>query len=96
MGPVGGLIQATNGDFYGTTNLGGDNENCTDGCGTVFKITPSGTLTTLYKFCAKSGCFDGVFPQGALVEATNGDCTADRSMGRLQFRLSHFAPPRGA
>ena len=25
-----------------------------DGCGTVFKITPEGTLTTLYSFCPKA------------------------------------------
>ena len=27
--------------------------------GTVFKMTPSGTLTTLYSFCSQSGCTDG-------------------------------------
>src|SRR5580658_11267231 len=51
--PYAGLVQATNGDLYGTTYYGGANNNCApfDGCGTVFKITPSGTLTTLYSFC---------------------------------------------
>ena len=39
--PYGGLIQGTDGNFYGTTFLGGT------GGGTVFKITPGGTLTTL-------------------------------------------------
>jgi uncharacterized repeat protein (TIGR03803 family) len=52
--PRAGLVQATNGDFYGTTYSGG-NQNT----GTLFKITPSGTLTTLYSFCAQSGCTDG-------------------------------------
>ncbi len=42
MGP---LIQATDGNIYGTTHAGG-NTSCTDGCGTVFKITPGGKLTT--------------------------------------------------
>src|ERR1039458_8663439 len=46
--PLAGLVQATNGDFYGTTVEGG-----THGDGTVFKITPSGTLTTLHSFCAQ-------------------------------------------
>ena len=41
--------------------------------GTVFKITPSGTLTTLYSFCAQSGCTDGEFPLAGLVQDTNGD-----------------------
>ena len=31
-------------------------------CGTVFKITPSGTLTTLYSFCSQSNCTDGASP----------------------------------
>jgi uncharacterized repeat protein (TIGR03803 family) len=63
-----GLVQATNGDLYGTTYAGG-----ADGGGTVFKITPGGTLTTLYSFCSQSGCPDGEYPLGALVQAANGD-----------------------
>jgi uncharacterized repeat protein (TIGR03803 family) len=66
--PAGALIQATNGDFYGTTSDGGAN-----GGGTVFKITPIGELTTLYNFCSQSACADGRSPQGALVQATNWD-----------------------
>jgi uncharacterized repeat protein (TIGR03803 family) len=66
--PEGALVQATNGDFYGTTNYGGAN-----GGGTVFKITPSGILTTLYGFCAQSGCTDGANPAAGLVQATNGN-----------------------
>ena len=66
--PYAGLVQATNGDFYGTTDGGGPY-----GYGTVFKITPSGTLTTLYSFCSQSGCTDGQYPVAGLVQATNGD-----------------------
>ena len=45
-------MQAADGNFYGTTYSGGaGNSNCTSGtCGTVFKMTPSGTLTTLDVF----------------------------------------------
>jgi uncharacterized repeat protein (TIGR03803 family) len=73
-GPNGGLIQATNGDFYGTTSYGGT--NCvpvTGDCGTVFRITPSGALTTIYNFCSQTNCADGEFPYAGLVQATNGD-----------------------
>jgi uncharacterized repeat protein (TIGR03803 family) len=75
--PVAGLIQTTNGDLYGTTANGGAN-SCehggrTLGCGTVFKIAPSGMLTTLYSFCSQSGCTDGQNPDAGLVQATNGD-----------------------
>ena len=70
------LVQATNGDLYGTTTFGGANScgvgGTNVGCGTVFKITPSGTLTTLYSFCSQSACADGEYPNG-LVKATNGD-----------------------
>jgi uncharacterized repeat protein (TIGR03803 family) len=70
--PLAGLVQAANGDFYGTTSSGG--ANCVPyGCGTVFKITPNGTLTTLYSFCAQSGCTDGANPWAGLVQAANGD-----------------------
>src|ERR1039458_8611686 len=67
-GPYAGLVQATSGDFYGTTALGG-----TGGWGTVFKITPGGTLTTLYSFCSQTNCTDGATPYAGLVQDTNGD-----------------------
>jgi uncharacterized repeat protein (TIGR03803 family) len=75
--PIAALIQAKDGNFYGTTLYGGAN-SCvfggTDyGCGTIFKITPSGTLTTLYNFCSQSGCTDGELPEAALVQASNGN-----------------------
>jgi uncharacterized repeat protein (TIGR03803 family) len=66
--PVAGLVQAANGDLYGTAGLGGASNY-----GTVFKITPSGTLTTLYSFCSQSGCTDGSIPLAGLVQATDGD-----------------------
>ncbi|MBV8356800.1 MAG: hypothetical protein JO189_02535, partial [Deltaproteobacteria bacterium] len=52
--PIAGLVQATNGNFYGTTYVGGAH-----GCGTVFEITPGGQLTTLYKFCSQPSGTDG-------------------------------------
>lgn len=67
-GPTGALIQATDGNFYGTTQAGGP-----DSGGTVFKITPAGVLTTLYNFCAQSGCLDGSTPTGGLIQATDGN-----------------------
>jgi uncharacterized repeat protein (TIGR03803 family) len=76
----GAIIQATDGNLYGITGSGGANNGpLCRGCGTIFKITPSGTLTTLYSFCAQSGCADGIpaiiFPAtiAALVQATDGN-----------------------
>jgi uncharacterized repeat protein (TIGR03803 family) len=91
--PVAGLVQATNGDFYGTTEGGSYPPACTYSCGTVFKITPSGTLTTLHTFCTASGCPDGYYPTAALVQATNGDLygTADNGgadAGGTVFRMT--------
>jgi uncharacterized repeat protein (TIGR03803 family) len=62
------LVQAIDGDFYGTTYRGGAN-----GFGTIFKITPGGTLTTLHGFCSESGCVDGAAPYAVLMQATNGN-----------------------
>jgi uncharacterized repeat protein (TIGR03803 family) len=67
------LIQATNGELYGTTEFGGAYGVGLAYGGTVFKITPGGELTTLHSFCAQSGCTDGSIPGGVLVQATNGE-----------------------
>jgi uncharacterized repeat protein (TIGR03803 family) len=69
-GPVGVLVKGTDGNFYGTTAGGG--ANCYR-CGTVFKIAPSGTLTTLYNFCSKKKCADGAAPYAGVVEGTDGN-----------------------
>jgi len=69
-----GLIQASDGGFFGTTYYGGGtSDNCTGGCGTVFRTTPDGSLTTLYRFCVQTNCPDGNSPMGGLVQATNGN-----------------------
>jgi uncharacterized repeat protein (TIGR03803 family) len=69
--PYAGLVQGTDGNLYGTTQIGGaDTKRCGIlGCGTVFKITPSGTLTTLHSFDGA----DGESPDAGLVQATNGN-----------------------
>jgi uncharacterized repeat protein (TIGR03803 family) len=68
------LIQATDGSFYGTAYGGGANNSCTPGgCGTVFKISPSGMLTTLYNFCSRPNCIDGFQPGGGLVQGADGN-----------------------
>jgi uncharacterized repeat protein (TIGR03803 family) len=70
--PQDSLVQAANGDFYGTTRDGGVNGAGSGGYGTVFEITPSGTLATLYSFCSQANCADGRYPHAGLVQATNG------------------------
>jgi uncharacterized repeat protein (TIGR03803 family) len=64
----GSLIQGSDGNLYGMTSAGGSHRQ-----GTVFKVTIQGTLTTLYNFCAKSGCADGSAPYGGLILAKDGN-----------------------
>jgi uncharacterized repeat protein (TIGR03803 family) len=64
LGPVVGK----DGNFYGTTALGGSNN-----AGTVFKITPGGTLTTIYDFCAQIACTDGSTPRGGIIMGSDGN-----------------------
>jgi uncharacterized repeat protein (TIGR03803 family) len=69
VNPFAGLVLATDGNFYGTTG-GGGNRACSlgGGCGTIFKITPQGALTTLHSFDDT----DGASPSGNLLQATDG------------------------
>ena len=73
--PVAGLVLATDGSFYGTSYYGGiTNSACSAGCGTIFKLTPLGSLTTLYSFCAQGGsCSDGATPWAGLVQGRDGN-----------------------
>jgi len=75
--PTAALVQATDGNLYGTASYGGPTSCVSNsivvGCGTIFRITPTGKLTRLYSFCSQTGCPDGEFPFGGLVQATNGN-----------------------
>jgi uncharacterized repeat protein (TIGR03803 family) len=51
--PVESLTLARDGKIYGTTQSGGANN-----AGSAFHLTGSGTLTTLYSFCARANCAD--------------------------------------
>jgi uncharacterized repeat protein (TIGR03803 family) len=68
QGPYAGLVQGTDGNFYGTTTGGGANLG-----GTMFRISSSGAFKTLYQFCSKSSCTDGSYPNGTLVQGSDGN-----------------------
>src|ERR1700691_4451191 len=73
--PFAGLVQATNGDLYGTTSDGGATL-----AGTAFKISSNGTLTTLHNFNGGDNT-DGAYPYAALVEVTNGNLYGTTAYG---------------
>src|ERR1700680_509111 len=70
----GSLLQGFDGNFYGTTYEGGVSTHCffREGCGIVFKITPTGKLSTVYNFCGLPNCADGANPVAGIVQAPDG------------------------
>jgi uncharacterized repeat protein (TIGR03803 family) len=62
--PLAGLVMDAEGNLYGTTLEGGTSSHCSDGCGTVFKVTPDGTETVLHSFGEST---DGISPTSGLV-----------------------------
>ena len=86
--PTGPVVQGVDGSLYGTTETGGNsNSLCPSGgtegsgCGSVFKVTPAGQLTTIYEFCSLANCADGAVPLGSLVLATDGNFYGITSVG---------------
>ena len=62
--PQSDLVQATDGNFYGTTEQGG-----TSNLGTFFQVTPAGVYTVIYSF---TGGADGSRPLRGVVQGTDG------------------------
>jgi len=74
--PIGPLIQATDGSIYGTAHTG-RNSACKQGCGTVFKITAAGALTTVHTFDGT----DGEYPSGGVVQSAPATFAGTTSAG---------------
>lgn len=65
-----GLVEGSDGAFYGTTQAGGNVSLCSgDGCGTIFRITSSGDFSTIYTF---QGGADDSNPSGLML-ASDGN-----------------------
>lgn len=75
--PIGSLLQANDGNFYGVTIQGG----LSIGCGTVFKLNQAGKVSTLYAF---KNITDGCGPEGGLTQGTDGNF-----YGTTQFGGTH-------
>ena len=63
--PASGVIQATDGSFYGTTQVSYQSG------GAVFRLSPTGELTILHEFQNAPGTNGSWFPSG-LIQATDG------------------------
>jgi uncharacterized repeat protein (TIGR03803 family) len=74
--PWASLVQGIDGNFYGTTQNGG-NTACASGCGTVFQITPGGKLTDILSFDGTNGSG----PFAGLIQAANGDFYGAATVG---------------
>jgi uncharacterized repeat protein (TIGR03803 family) len=67
-----GLVEGTDGNFYGTTGSGGAGAE-----GTVFKMSPAGVLTTIHSFAGN----DGENPLAGLVQGTDGNFYGSTRLG---------------
>ncbi len=65
--PFGPVVQATDGNFYGTTAFGGN------GYGNVYQVTPSGKVTSIYSFCSETNCADGQTPETPPILGSDGN-----------------------
>jgi uncharacterized repeat protein (TIGR03803 family) len=69
--PESGLVEGSDGNFYGTTSSGGSKSGPgKPGYGTVFRISPTGAFTALHSFTGEA---DGAFPQAGLVAGIDGN-----------------------
>jgi uncharacterized repeat protein (TIGR03803 family) len=89
---IGGLVQASDGNFYGTTSTGGSN-----GDGTVYRVTPAGGFLTIYDFTDSgdsgdpiSGLTQGI--DGRLYGTTAGESDSDGSIYAIDLGLAAPTP----
>jgi uncharacterized repeat protein (TIGR03803 family) len=81
--PFAALVQGNDGNFYGTTAVGGAHFK-----GTVFNIDPAGSLTTLHSFSGSAG--EGANPVAALVQGSDGNFYGTTALGGTHFRGTVF------
>jgi uncharacterized repeat protein (TIGR03803 family) len=74
--PEAGVIQGSDGNFYGSTLQGG-----ASGLGTVFELTPSGTETVLHSFAGAGS--DGANPEANLVQGSDGNLYGSTAAGGI-------------
>jgi uncharacterized repeat protein (TIGR03803 family) len=78
------MIQAADGDFYGTTLYGGDYAG-----GSVFELTPIGKFTNVYSFDCSASCGGGAGP-GSLMQGADGHFFGTTFQGGANFWGHNF------
>ena len=91
--PDSNLVWGADGNLYGATSEGGNGGCIADlGCGTVFRVTPDGIETTLYRF---TGGHDGAEPSSLYIDTLGdlfGTATAAGAGSCLCGTLFKLAP----
>jgi len=81
--PFAGLVQGSDGNFYGTTAVGGAHFK-----GTVFNIDAAGSLTTLHSFSGSPA--EGANPVAGLVQGSDGNFYGTTALGGTHLRGTVF------
>ena len=90
QGDTGGLVQGTDGNFYGVAATAGAGASAR---GTVFRMTPTGVMNVLHTFTDNP---DGNEPTGALVQGTDGNFYGATQAGGTHSQGSIFKiTPKG-
>ena len=79
--PVGALVQAADGNFYGVTQYGG-----ASGMGTIFSVNASGQMTIVVSF----GQTNGAYPAAGLMVASDGNMYGTTSSGGANYDGTAF------
>ncbi len=89
INPMAGLIMDGAGNLYGTTAARGKCKFATD-CGTVFRIAPNGSESTLYSFCSRRDCADGANPVANLIMDSSGNLYGTTENGGAYYSGTVF------
>jgi uncharacterized repeat protein (TIGR03803 family) len=85
-----GLVQGSNGKFYGVAQQG-----AAGGSGTFFELTSQGQFKLLYSFCAQQGCGDGN-PAASPMQASNGNLYGTAGGGTYGSGVVYEITPAGS